>query len=301
MIKPEHETSNTSRNVSALLLVAASLVLLAGGFAVSYRGTAVFVAVTIALIAIARWHRFNPASFSTFLGRPDVTASTHVYAVQRLSRRTGLAGGLALLFAIAVAVWLTLSLKAPLRDASVKYPGAHADRAIAQMLEQCPALSATVTPRDAGLTSFNALLRCASRKTQRSFVARSGRSGLAVSEVELLTPHHTMQIEARDLPLDAFYQAAHAQGLQRSPFRDKESIYWSVNADDLAAFSYVTPAFLRYRSLLAPFLGLRSAGALVWALLIFVIYWLFDKLVMPIVSDWVKDWVKRHVQRVEHP
>ncbi|MGZ3503261.1 MAG: hypothetical protein ACXVAW_01720 [Vulcanimicrobiaceae bacterium] len=110
MIKPEHETSNTSRIVSALLLVAASLVLLAGGFAVSYRGTAVFVAVTIALIAIARWHRFNPASFSTFLGRPDVTASTHVYAVQRLSRRTGFAGGLALLFAIAVAVWLTLSL-----------------------------------------------------------------------------------------------------------------------------------------------------------------------------------------------
>jgi hypothetical protein len=116
-------------------------------------------------------------------------------------------------------------------------------------------------------------------------VARDGFAGVDPRFVKWCD---TVQVEVT-LPKGAFQDARKAFDMQRSRYGDSETVTWSL--DDLrqgVTFSYVPPPYCRLRSILEPFLGLKSAGQWVVGIVGLIVGGLLAPVVGPTLVGFAK-------------
>lgn len=107
-------------------------------------------------------------------------------------------------------------------------------------------------------------------------------AGGALTDTLLIYSDVRAIVELHDMPLNSFYAARDARGVETYPYLDVETIAWEAPSLDRGiSFAYVQPPYQRFRTVLKPFLGASSLGEWLFALVGLV----GSAVVLPIVKD----------------
>jgi len=103
-----------------------------------------------------------------------------------------------------------------------------------------------------------------------------------------------VNVELHDFPLNSFYAAHYAQGLEKFPYIDTETITWN-SSDESVRFSYVTPPFQIVKPILNPLMGASSMNQWLMGFIGIIGTVIFAPIIKPVFTEIAQKSIKNKI------
>lgn len=109
-----------------------------------------------------------------------------------------------------------------------------------------------------------------------------------------------VNVELHDFPLNTFYEAHYAEGLQKYPYIDTETITWNAPGTDVK-FSYIPPPFQLVKPLLTPLIGASSLNQWLIGIIGVIGSVIFVPIIQPVLIDAAQKAFKNKINGAKKP